>query len=373
MTENKNGIMSDEIITYRVLGLDDSKSQRRSMQCAFLPPRFDTTVVSSGEEVVEKLTTSPDRYDIVLLDVNREKMDAFEVCSIIRNKLHLQYLPVLLVTSDSSWSFIKKSMDVGADELVIKPYNSLHMMHRVNIAVEQKRLFDGLRVEELALFATARMVEAKDNFSNGHCDRLAHGCKVFATELGLSFEDIKTLTYASFLHDIGKLAVPDAILNKPVKLSKQEMDIVKKHPEAGSLLSCVLKGREDVAEIIRHHHERYDGSGYPDGLRGVSIPFLARVFQIVDLYDSLSSDRAYKRAINRRKLLKLLSEESQKGFWDRDLMSVFLNILTERPDDLKVKSYDYDLMSLEKITRIIEYQLATSKKARHGSYMDERR
>ncbi|MEC7583666.1 MAG: HD domain-containing phosphohydrolase, partial [Planctomycetota bacterium] len=176
---------------------------------------------------------------------------------------------------------------------------------------------------ERVLESLARSVEAKDGTTGDHCDRLKWGGRAFGAHLGLSEPDIKALERAGILHDIGKVGIPDAVLQKPGKLNSEEWQLMKQHPVIGAELLAPLRTMQRVVPIVRHHHERWDGQGYPDGLAGEEIPLLARVFQLLDAFDALTSERPYKSAMTPEESLATLEKEAAEGKWDPRLLREF--------------------------------------------------
>jgi putative two-component system response regulator len=212
----------------------------------------------------------------------------------------------------------------------------MELVARVDSAVHHKRMTDQLDSAEAVLFALARMVEAKDEYTGDHCTRLAHNAVVFGEALGIQGEELTALRRAGVLHDIGKLGIPDSILRKPGKLDDAEWEIMRQHTSIGAALCEPLKSMRLTAPIVRHHHERWDGSGYPHGLAGDDIPLLARVFQIVDIFDALSFPRPYKPALPQEQVIAILEQEYARGWRDPALMPVFLDLLATHPESLLV-------------------------------------
>ena len=189
------------------------------------------------------------------------------------------------------------------------------------------------------LFALARVVEAKDRTTADHCDRLSHSSVVLGKALGLGYEELEALRRGGLLHDIGKVAIPDKILLKPAKLDEGEWAVMRQHPTIGAHLCNALRTMRSTVDIIRCHHEKWDGSGYPAGLVGEDIPYLARIFQIVDVYDALSSKRPYKKSFPLNEVIDILNSETQKGYWDPNIIMVFINILENEPELLDLPKH----------------------------------
>jgi len=182
---------------------------------------------------------------------------------------------------------------------------------------------DELERAESVLFSLARSIESKDPYTHGHCERLAEYAISLGRRLGIPEEQITALRRAGVVHDIGKVAVPDAVLLKPGKLTEEEWAVIRQHPVVGERICAPLKSFRLVLPIIRHHHEKYDGSGYPDGLRGEGIPIAARVLQIVDVFDALTTERPYKKAFSTVEALDTMKQEVAKGWWDPKIFAEF--------------------------------------------------
>ena len=186
---------------------------------------------------------------------------------------------------------------------------------------------DELENAESVLFSLALSIEARDPYTRGHCDRLAEMSVRLGERLGVPEEHLTALRRGGVVHDIGKVAVPDSVLLKPGPLSAEEIEVVRKHPIVGERICSPLKVLRLVLPIIRHHHERYDGSGYPDHLRGESIPLTARIMQLADVYDALTTDRPYRKADPPEVALQIMVNEAKQGWWDRELLDAFRQML----------------------------------------------
>lgn len=329
---------------YRVLIVDDDCVARALEQEILQPPKYAVTEALTGIEALQLLSTQP--FDVVLLDKGMPGMDGDEVCRRIRNELKLELLPVIMVTGNSGRDELSCSLRAGASDFIGKPYLPQELIARLDSSVNRKRLTDQLDSAESMLFALARMVEAKDKNTGDHCSRLAHISVVLGQALGLDSENLMALRRGGVMHDIGKLGIPDSILLKPDKLTEAEWLVMRQHPEIGARLVKDLKSMRLTMSIIHHHHERWDGTGYPDGLAGKNIPLLARVFQIADIYDALISERPYKSAMSGEQVIRILEEEVAKGWRDPELTAVFIDIMRQRPQDLELPhSMDNDLGS----------------------------
>lgn len=319
-------------VPYRVLLVDDEASHRSLEKEILFGPEYILSETENGCEALQQIREND--FDVVLLDKNMPNMDGDEVCYRIRTVLKDSLLPIIMVTGANSHDDLTRSMDVGANDFILKPYSASELRARVNAAASHKRLTDQLDSAESMLFALARMVEAKDEDTGNHCSRLEHMAMVFGQELGLSEIELLALRRAGVLHDIGKLGIPDNILLKKGPLDDYEWKLMRQHPEIGSTLLQGLKSMSIVVPIVRHHHERWDGRGYPDGLKRNNIPYLARVFQVVDIYDALANKRPYKKTLPNSRIIEIFDDELRKGWRDPKLVNTFLRLLKEKPEVL---------------------------------------
>ena len=267
--------------------------------------------------------------DVLLLDVMMPEMDGFEVCRRLKADADTQLLPVVFITGLDSREARLRGLDAGATEFLSKPFDLTELEVRVRNLVAFRRLTQDLDNAEQMLFAIARAVEARDEGTGDHCDRLSHLAARLGERLGLDTEAIKTLRRAGYLHDIGKIGIPDAVLLKPGKLTAEEWVVMRNHVAIGVGICAPLRTFRSVLPVIRHHHERRDGSGYPDGLKGDEIPLLARVFQVVDVFDALTNDRSYRRALTAAGAIDVLRSETARGWWDEAIVEVFAELVRE--------------------------------------------
>ena len=333
--------MKTSIKKANILVVDDMATNRRLVESLLQDKNYNFTESSGGIDALEKIKAN--NFDAVLLDILMPDLDGFGVLTEIRKNSKLQLLPVIIVTTLDTPEDIARGLELGATDYVTKPFNPIELGARVSSAIEKKRLTDRLDNAEAVLYSLALMVEARDKNTGDHCARLSHMAVVFGKELGLDYEQLEALSRGGVLHDIGKLGIPDNILLKKGKLDVQEWEIMKQHTTIGASLCRPLRSMQATIDIVLYHHEKWNGSGYPIGLSGEDIPFLARVFQIVDIYDALSTERPYKPALPVEKIRKIFLEESEKGFWDSQLVEQFLDILDNRPESLVLGEDTIDL------------------------------
>jgi len=267
------------------------------------------------------------RPDLLLLDVKMPRLSGFEVCRRIKNDADTRLVPVILITAMTATEDRLAGIQAGADDFLTKPVDREQHVARVKSLLKQKAYTDELERAEAVLFALARSIEGKDPHTEGHCERLSDVSVRLGEFIGLEGPQIQALRRAGIVHDIGKVAVPDHVLLKPGPLTEEERALVQRHPVVGEGICSPLKSFQLVLPIIRHHHEKMDGTGYPDGLKGKAIPVTARVLQIVDVYDALITARPYKKAMPPAEALAVMEEEVRRGWWDPEVFAVFAEML----------------------------------------------
>ena len=264
--------------------------------------------------------------DVILLDVTMPKLDGLEVCRRLKSDPATRLTPVVLVTGLSDLEDRIKGIEAGADEFLSKPVHPMELRARVGSLTRMKQLLDVLDSAEAAFMTLALTIEARDPTTNGHCERLAQQAVALGKALGLCDKDLQALHRGGYLHDVGKVGIPDAVLLKPGPLTKAEFDLMKKHPDIGDSLCAPLQSLRTVRPIIRCHHERLDGSGYPQGLKGDDVPLLAQIVGIADVYDALTSHRPYRPALSPDQAARHVLQEAAHGKFARDHVETFLNI-----------------------------------------------
>jgi putative two-component system response regulator len=266
--------------------------------------------------------------DIVLLDVSMPGMDGFEVCRELKRHEDTRLIPVVFVTALDDRRARLRGIEAGGDDFLTKPFDQLQLSARVRSLIHQKRLNEDLDHASEALFSIARTVESRDPHTGDHCERLSGLARAFGEYLDLPAAQVRDLMWASYLHDIGKVGIPDAVLLKTGALTPSEQDIMQQHVFIGEDICRPLRTMSGVLPIIRHHHERWDGSGYPDALKGNAIPWLVQVFQMVDIYDALTNERPYKPAYPIEQALAILWDEVRQGWRNPELMAQFEAFIT---------------------------------------------
>ncbi len=264
--------------------------------------------------------------DLILLDVTMPVLDGFSVCQQLKDNEATALIPVTMLTGLDDREHRQRGLEVGADDFLTKPFEQSLLRARIRSQLRIKRLTDQLERTENVIFMLALAVEARDAYTEGHLRRLSSYSEQLAQAIGLSATQVRAIRFGGLLHDIGKISIDDAILRKPGKLTPEEYAQIKLHPEHGARIVSQMRFAPDVCPIIRHHHERWDGSGYPHGLRGEDIPIGARIVAIVDAYDAMMTDRPYRRALGRAESLRRLREGRGRE-WDPVLLDRFLELI----------------------------------------------
>jgi putative two-component system response regulator len=265
--------------------------------------------------------------DVILLDVLFPGSDGFTLCELLKRDAATRLTPVILVTGLTDRDSRIKGRLAGADDFLTKPVDAEELFARVGSLARVKRYTDDLDSAAAIITTLAVMIEARDEYTEGHCHRMANLATALGRTLGLGAADLQTLHRGGLLHDIGMLAIPPSVLRKQGPLEPEEFDLIKSHTVVGDQLCRNLRSLQAVRPIIRHHHERLDGSGYPDGLRGDKVPLLAQIIGIVDVYDALTSQRPYQQVQSADDALRVLLQQVENGWRERDIVEVFAGIV----------------------------------------------
>jgi len=322
---------SNQPITGTILVADDQAANRELLEELLTTQGFKVISVCDGAEVIEELNRT--QVDLILMDVMMPRLTGFQACEKIKNNPDTYLIPVILITALSDRQDRIEGIKVGGDDFLTRPVDETELLARVRSLLRLKQRTDELERAESVLFSLARSIEGKDPYTHGHCERLAEYSARLGEQLGLPDDQITALRRAGIVHDVGKIVVPDAILLKPGRLTPEEWAIIREHAVVGERICAPLKSFRYVLPIIRHHHEKLDGTGYPDGLRGDAIPITARVLQIVDVYDALTTDRPYKKAFSITEALQTMKEEVGRGWWDPHIFDQFERLVRIRTAD----------------------------------------
>jgi putative two-component system response regulator len=265
--------------------------------------------------------------DVVLLDVSIPELDGFEVCRRLRRESSTRLTPIIFVTGLQEREQRVEGLAAGADDFLTKPVDTQELLARVRSLARMKQYTDDLDSAGTIIMTLATMIEARDGYSEGHCHRMANYATSLGRALSLSDADLQTLHRGGFLHDIGMLAIPDRVLRKNGPLDQAEFELVKSHTIVGDALCSQLRSLHAVRPIIRSHHERLDGSGYPDGLQGDQIPLLAQIMGVIDVFEALTTQRAYQTARPIDQAILVLRNHVDRNWRRHDLVEEFVTLV----------------------------------------------
>jgi putative two-component system response regulator len=317
-----------------ILVVDDDPAGRHTLESILDGQGYHLEMAENGLQAIEKA----ERFfpDVILLDVMMPGMDGFEVCQRIRNNPLLAEIPIIMLTALDDRKSLLDGLESGADDYITKPYDRHELRARLigitRLNRYRKLLDDRVNLEQahLQLLAAydatiegwSRAMDLRDKETEGHTQRVTVLSENLAKLAGIKEEELIFVRRGALLHDIGKLGVPDSILLKTDKLTDEEWDIMRKHPQYAYDMIYPIEYLRPALDIPFCHHEKWDGSGYPRGLKGEEIPLAARIFAIVDVWDALTSDRPYRPAWNKEKTLKHINEQSGKHF-DPHIVELF--------------------------------------------------
>ena len=309
----------------RILIVDDNLDNLVLTAELLRSRNYEAVTASSAEAAEEMIRCNPP--DLILLDVILPGRSGYELCHELKEDPATRLIPVVMITGLSEREDRVRGLEAGADEFLSKPIFPEELFARVKSLLRIKEYTDELENAEAVLFSLALGVESRDPYTGNHCERLSRYASDLGHYLSLDEDSVLALRRGGYLHDLGKIVVPDEILKKGNNLTPEEWSIMKQHPVTGENICRPLKTLRMVLPIIRHHHEHMNGSGYPDGLEGEQIPLLARILQVVDVYDALRTQRPYKQPISFADTRKEMLHEAQAGLLDPALVTAFFSML----------------------------------------------
>jgi putative two-component system response regulator len=310
-----------------VLVVDDLASNVRILERVLVAGGYVVLTASAGDDALRLVREG--LPDVVLMDVRMPGRDGCSVCAELKNDPGTRLIPVVLMTGSAERADRVRAIEAGADDFLTKPVDESELTARVRSLIRLKRYTDELDSAESVILSLARTVEARDPCTEGHCERLSRYAVTLGRRLRLPDDDVAALPRGGYLHDLGKIAIPDAILTKPGPLTPAEYDAMKRHAAIGEELCGNLRALTRVRPIVRHHHEKLDGSGYPDGLKGSAIPLLAQVIGVVDVFDALTTWRPYKSAVPAESALLQLDREVRQGWRSRALVDELITAVRD--------------------------------------------
>ena len=307
----------------RILVVDDLAENREILVDLLGSEGYILDTAKDGAEAVEKALASPP--DLILMDVSMPRLTGFEACRRLKADERTHLVPIVLVTGLVAREDRIQGIAAGCDDFLTKPVDSEQLIARTRNLLRTKSLVDELEQAENVLVSLANALDAKDNYTRGHSERVAKYASALGAEVGLGRIECRNLRRAGLLHDIGKIGTSLDYLHKPGPLTTAEYEEVKKHPVIGFEICRPLRTMAPLLALIRGHHERLDGRGYPDALRADAVPVPLRCLTIADVYDAITSDRSYRKALPRDRAFKIMSEEASTGMWDARLVDLFFD------------------------------------------------
>ncbi len=311
--------------TARVMVIDDEPGVAEVLRRLLVKEGYTVELFTGGEEALNAMPTV--RPHLLLCDVNMPGMNGIEVCRRLKQDPAYRLTPVVMVTGQAQRDARLEGLEAGADDFLAKPVDPQELMVRVRSLVRIKRYTDDLDSAASIIIAMALLIEARDVNTEGHCHRMANYATALGRALDLGEEDLQALHRGGFLHDIGMLSIPDEVLRKAGPLEPEEYELMKSHTTVGDSLCGNLRSLESVRPIIRHHHERYDGSGYPDGLSGDEIPLVAQIMGLVDVYDAVTTRRPYQGPHTGQQAIDILRDQVARGWRRADLVDAFATLV----------------------------------------------
>jgi putative two-component system response regulator len=308
----------------KVLVVDDYEPNLRGLGKLLEHADFTVLTATNGRDALE--IVERERPDLVLLDVVMPGMSGLEVCAEVKRSAATHLTPVVLISGEQERETRLAGLDAGADDFLNKPVDPEELHARVRSLMRIKRLTDDLESAESLFLTLGRIVEARDPSTEGHCERLSDYATALGKHLNLDQADLDALYRGAYLHDVGKIAIPDRVLLKKGRLTRKEYELMKRHPAIGDDLCRTVRSFGAVRQIVRHHHERIDGRGYPDGLAGDRIPLLAQIVSIVDVFDALTTDRPYRKALPTATAYRMMRDDARGGWCPIDLVALFIEL-----------------------------------------------
>ena len=319
--------MIDQTRAARVLVVDDEESIQNLLARLLSAQGYTVDCASDGEAALSRIRK--EQPDVVLLDVIMPGDDGVEVCRRLKQDPATRLLPVVLMTGAGGPEKRVEGAKAGADDFLTKPFEFNELLARVGSLARIKRYTDDLDSAASIIGVLATIIETRDGYTPGHCHRMANYAMALGRRLSLPETDVQALQRGGFLHDIGMMAIPESVMRRGSRLSPEEYQLVKSHTVVGDSLCSNLRSLASVRPIVRHHHERLDGSGYPDGLSGDRIPLLAQIMGIVDVYDAVTTWRPYQHEMPSEKAIEILRHEAALGWRGHDLVEEFAAMIRQ--------------------------------------------
>jgi putative two-component system response regulator len=310
-----------------ILVVDDSEQNVQLLDAYLSAAGYDVLSALSGQEALDKLDGAC-KPDLIILDIMMPGINGYEVCRRIKASHETHRIPVMMLTALHDLEDKVKGFEAGSDEFLSKPVEKMELLIRVKALLRTKHLNEDLESARDVIYTLALAIEANDPYTRGHSERVADYAGKLARRMGLSENQAGIIRNAGILHDVGKIGISETILQKPGPLTDQELVSVQDHPMIGEKICKPLRSANTLLKIIRHHQERFDGAGYPDGLQSEGIPIEARIIAVADAYDAMTSPRPYRPPMPRRQAMDILKREAGDQ-WDPEVVKEFLEMLAE--------------------------------------------
>ena len=319
----------------KILVVDDYAPNANGMRDLLAVAGYSVRVAYNGVEALGLV--AEEAPDLVLVDVVMPGMSGVELCRELKTRGGTRLTPVVLITASQDKGHRLAGLEAGADDFLGKPVDVQELRTRVRSLLRVKQLTDELESTESIMTMLGHIVEARDPYTEGHCQRLADYATALGIALGLDASDLDTLGRGAVLHDVGKIALPDTVLLKPGRLNADELALMQEHPIVGDNLCRTVRSLDRVRPIVRSHHERQDGRGYPDHLCGDDIPLLAQVVAVVDVFDALTTSRPYRGAMSASEAYDIMLKEAVSGWCPTSLVETFVDLHRSRYAPAPVK------------------------------------
>ena len=317
--------MTNAVDTARVLVIDDEPAHASLLERLLKKEGY---AVDTARDIDAALAAvARHNPDVIVLDVVLPSGDGFTLCRRLKIDAATRLTPVILVTALTDRESRIKGRQAGADDFLTKPVDGEELLVRVQSLARLKRYTDDLDSAASIIMALALMIEARDGYLDGRCHRIANNATAIGRAIGLGGVDLQTLHRGGFLHDVGMLAIPLSVLQKAGPLDREELALVRSHTVRGDELCRNLRSLQAVRPIIRHHHERLDGSGYPDRLRGEEVPLLAQIIGVVDVYDALTTPRPYQETLTPKQAIGILRDQVERGWRQQHLVETLATVI----------------------------------------------
>ena len=306
-------------MTPSILIVDDEPVNRRLARAILMPLGYRFREAGNAEAALEEVHR--EIPDLILLDVVMPGRSGYDVCRKLKQDSHTKLVPIIMLTALNCLDDRIKGIEYGVDEFLTKPFNATELVARVRALLALKHFTDELENAAEVLKGIAAVAERRDAYTSHHCKRVGDYGAMVAIAMKLGSDDVRAIRLAGMLHDLGKIGVPDHILCKPGPLSFEEQNLMQRHASDGARLLAPMHTMQAVIPFVRHHHEKLDGSGYPDGLCAAEIPLAVRILSVADIYDALNTQRPYKPALEAERCIEILREEARRGWWDLDVVN----------------------------------------------------